>query len=897
MKKKQTFREKILKELTDYVTKQEKRFNEDEVLTIDLHCHDYNSNVPDELLGRILRVPETWLRSEDLLETLKSHGCDTFTITNHNNARSCYEVRDRGIDILTCAEFSCTVPDYRRGIHVLTYGFTPRQEEELDKLRSNLYKFMEYAAEHDIPTIWAHPLYHHHGNNMLPMEFFDKMALLFERFEVINGQRDSWQNMLVKNWVESLTPERIDALARRLKIPPDRYCRNPYRKSMSGGSDSHMGIFSGLSGTRLHVPDLKERLNIQTRSMLALEAIKKGNMAPYGAHNESEKMTITFLDYFCQIGLNIEDPGLLRMLLHKGDTREKLLAFAIANGFFELKRHRLTMNFLKLFHDCFSGKVPRYTKRFLVPKAYKEIFHKASEMAAIRRDSPDRAVETFDKSITFMFEKLNQLLVKRLKGKLDRLSEDNDFSSIKANELLEELEIPSHLRNLFEEKGRGKRSKELSGIHRLNLPDFLDGLSFPILASSVILGASFTSTKVLYNARPLLDRFSRQLGTLQHPHRILWLTDTFEDVNGVAMVLRAMHEEIKERDLAIDILVCSDKLESDDHLIVVPPLMEFTLPFYEQQPFRIPNVLDIHRIFRDGEYDRIICSTEWPMGLIALYLKHAYSVPAHFYVHTDWMMFARKVLDLDQHNLDRLRRLLRAFYRGFDSLFVLNSDQYRWFQSSAMGFDQSKVFLTAHWAEKFFKPQKAKKSSFGINNNAPVLLFAGRVSEEKGVMELPALYKKIKAVHPDTRLVIAGSGPAEKKLKKALPEAIYLGWVDHRTLPEIYSAADMLLLPSKFDTFGCVVLEALSCGLPVTAYNTKGPKDIIIDGVNGYLVRSPSEMADAILTFLKESKLRKSFRQAALRRAKKYSADRIMDQFLKDLNYYNSQNIPTAQSA
>src|SRR5208337_3147254 len=106
-----------------------------------------------------------------------------------------------------------------------------------NKLRSDIYKFQEYALAQDIPTIWAHPLYHYHRGEVPPLDFFSKMALVFERFEVINGQRDTWQNMLVKLWVESLTEERIDILFKKFRIEPGRYCKNQYKKSMSGGSD------------------------------------------------------------------------------------------------------------------------------------------------------------------------------------------------------------------------------------------------------------------------------------------------------------------------------------------------------------------------------------------------------------------------------------------------------------------------------------------------------------------------------------------------------------------------------------------------------------------------------------------------------------------------------------
>lgn len=207
-----------------------------------------------------------------------------------------------------------------------------------------------------------------------------------------------------------------------------------------------------------------------------------------------------------------------------------------------------------------------------------------------------------------------------------------------------------------------------------------------------------------------------------------------------------------------------------------------------------------------------------------------------------------------------------------------------------MGFDSSKVFLTSHWVDKGFEPKKVNKQKIlGIKNGNPVILFAGRVSEEKGVMELPEIYKKIRKDNPNVKLAIAGKGPAGKELKAKLPDAIYLGWVDHDKLPEVYSAADMFILPSKFDTFGCVVLEALSCGLPVIAYRTKGPKDIIENGKNGFLVNNKKEIIKASQYFLADNHLQKSFKKSALQRASTYNADRIVFDLL---NSVGLQGIP-----
>jgi hypothetical protein len=237
----------LMAELESFEKLQQTRFPVDDTLLIDLHCHDFNSDVPDELLGRILKVPETWLPTDVLLKTLVKHGCTAYTITNHNNARSIWELKEKNTDILSGAEFSCMVPEYNTGIHVLAYGFTAKDEKAMNKLRKNLYAFLEYTCQNDIPTIWAHPLYYYTTHENPPMDFYEKMSLVFERFEVHNGQRDTWQNMLIKLWVESLVPQKIDEWASKHGIDPGKYCRDPYKKSMSGGSDSHEGIFAGLT--------------------------------------------------------------------------------------------------------------------------------------------------------------------------------------------------------------------------------------------------------------------------------------------------------------------------------------------------------------------------------------------------------------------------------------------------------------------------------------------------------------------------------------------------------------------------------------------------------------------------------------------------------------------------
>jgi glycosyltransferase involved in cell wall biosynthesis len=102
----------------------------------------------------------------------------------------------------------------------------------------------------------------------------------------------------------------------------------------------------------------------------------------------------------------------------------------------------------------------------------------------------------------------------------------------------------------------------------------------------------------------------------------------------------------------------------------------------------------------------------------------------------------------------------------------------------------------------------------------PVLLYVGRVSHEKGIDD----FLKLKTL--GTKVVV-GDGPARAGLEKQYPDAVFLGYRKGQELGEVYASADLFVFPSKTDTFGVVVIEALASGLPVAAYPVTGPGDIL----------------------------------------------------------------------
>ena len=878
----QTFQQQIQAAYQSLLASHEHAVPEQERVKIDLHCHDHNSDVTDELLGRILRFPETWLKTEELVHVLKRNRCNAITITNHNNARSCWQLLDQGEDVLVGAEFSCLFEEYDVNLHVLAYGFTPDQEVKLNKHRNNLYRFLTYAVENDIPTVLPHPLYFDTSKVKSNPEIFEKLALMFERFEVVNGQRDVWQNLLTWEWLNAADEEKLEAWQKKHRINSGNFCKNVVTKTFTGGSDDHMGMFAGTCGSYLHVPALQEKLKTRRMSELVLEAIKEGRLHPFGSVSNHEKLNVAFIDYLSQVALHMKEPGLLRMFLHKGTLQDKLICLGFSNAMQELRRHRFTMFFFKTLHEAFKGKRPSFLTRLKITPDFKPLVRKIDEIAKSRHRDQERYLELLKEGSAEMFTTLNHIIAKRIKIKAAQANQKDLKLKLDTASLIKQFEIPTHFRALFEDI----MDKSGDDVSQVNISDFLDTLSFPVLASSIIAGASMISTRVLNNQRDFINGFAQSIGRHVHPERALWLTDTLKDKNGVSNSLSRRLELIQEYHLDVDFLICHESVEEQPHLKVVRPISTFSIPNYPEQAVRVPDILEIQRVFIEGGYDRIICSTELLMGLVALFLKQSMAVPAYFFMHTDWLEFFNKTTSLEPPVIDRIRRTLRAFYLQFDGMFVMNQDHQNWLTGPAIKFDPSRVFMTANWVDQQFYPREIHRATYfngAVSDNDVVLLYAGRLSDEKGVFDLAEAYQSVKKRNANVKLVFAGVGPAEERLKEQLPEAIFLGWVDRENMPDLYSQVDLLVLPSRFDTFGNVILEAMNCGSSVAAYAVKGPKSIIKSQKFGILAQDVGDLTQRIEQFIKDPTYRQTLRTSSLKRAKEFRPELLMETLMRNV--------------
>jgi len=147
----------------------------------------------------------------------------------------------------------------------------------------------------------------------------------------------------------------------------------------------------------------------------------------------------------------------------------------------------------------------------------------------------------------------------------------------------------------------------------------------------------------------------------------------------------------------------------------------------------------------------------------------------------------------------------------------------------------------------------------------PVFLFVGRVAVEKNIGAFLALDL------PGSKLVV-GDGPALSALKAAHPEAHFLGMRTGEALAEAYAGADVFVFPSRTDTFGIVLLEALAAGVPVAAYPVPGPADVIGGSGVGVLDEDLRMAALAALSIPRDK-----CRAFALRRSWEASARQFLD--------------------
>lgn len=196
-------------------------------------------------------------------------------------------------------------------------------------------------------------------------------------------------------------------------------------------------------------------------------------------------------------------------------------------------------------------------------------------------------------------------------------------------------------------------------------------------------------------------------------------------------------------------------------------------------------------------------------------------------------------------------------------------------------FDRERVEMIPHGVntDRFY-PREERPPA--VNPDQVTLLYVGRIGPRKGIdLALQALSR---ADATDVELLIAGTGRHEQHLRELAAElgvtdrVKFLGYVPDEELPSLYSSADVFVLPSLYEGFGLVLLEAMACGTPVIGTNVGGIPTVIDDGETGLLVeREVPALVEAINSLTSDEANRKRMAQNALEKARTTSWDSVVE--------------------
>lgn len=185
------------------------------------------------------------------------------------------------------------------------------------------------------------------------------------------------------------------------------------------------------------------------------------------------------------------------------------------------------------------------------------------------------------------------------------------------------------------------------------------------------------------------------------------------------------------------------------------------------------------------------------------------------------------------------------------------------------------------------------RSQLGVPNDVPLVLFIGRIQPLKGLDIALKAFNKVSEVYPDASMMVVGGASGsngEDEIRRAREyvqsqrlRVDFRKAVPHSETVTFYRAADVIMMPSRAESFGLVAVEAQSCGLPVVASDVGGLGFVVADGVSGLLVKGwePEDHAAAAIRILGDhdlaSELSKGAREWSERFDWKVSVDRFLE--------------------
>lgn len=816
---------------------------------VDLHLHSYASNATDYYTAQTFKIPESYSNPVKTYWKLKNKGMTLVTLTDHNTIDGVLEILDKGLpDAFISSEITTTFPEDGCNVHVTVLNMTETIFQEALRLRGNIYEMIAYvrqemiAARQDLTKnqleyFVTHPLmstqnrpYGREGS--LTLNHIEKLILLCHCLEVRNGTRTRHVNETTVHLIKSLTPAIIERLANKHNMAP--WGDTPWMKAIVGGSDDHSGLNPGETYTGF--PTHGKPLEGTTANDL-IHAICQRETAPQGAHGGPITLAHAIVKLMYDHQFEVQNKADVKKIRMDGPLNT-LLQFAFNSDSMSL----LNKLHLKFFYTE-KQLLAKVTQLFDIEQKFETILGKlALELMLDKQFQKEitKRPEIDDK----IFMIISQLINHIFSFYINRIERSNTIGFIKT--IKEIIALVSS--NLF-----------------VSLPYFV---------------SYFQQTSDSYLVRDVQQAFH-----LDQPEKLVLVTDTYFEINGVANTIKKMLQEAKQRNIDFTVVTCLDESEKwrltnnpltqqlieEGRLKIFYSIENLDFPEYDGLQIRFMPLLEFIKYVQESGFTKMHISTPGTLGLAGLLTAKILQLRTAATYHTSFPEYVENYTQ--DKSLEALTwRYMILFYHALDEVVVPSRCIAELLHQR--GLRNRKLLLLDRWVDpKHYHPRNRKPGywkNYGLEDEEQKIkyIYVGRVSVEKDLQTLAEAYKKLYQSHPQVYLIIVGDGPYLSELKAQLDgfPAIYTGFLEGQALTQAYASADVKVFPSTTDTWGYSPLEAQASGLPVIVSNKGGPQELIEEGVTGYRVRGKDvESLTSAMLRLTEPTLRETMGRSARR--------------------------------
>jgi glycosyltransferase involved in cell wall biosynthesis len=300
-------------------------------------------------------------------------------------------------------------------------------------------------------------------------------------------------------------------------------------------------------------------------------------------------------------------------------------------------------------------------------------------------------------------------------------------------------------------------------------------------------------------------------------------------------------DEIRERGVpGHEVEVLGTDRNVDRRLATVA---EVDIPYYAGLQVGVPSLHAVAEALSDGRYDLVHLCSPGPSGAAAALMARLLGLPVMGSYHTELQAYAR--LRSENPVVEATTRSALALFYGQCGA-VLSPSAATDASLVELGIPADRIGRWDRGVDlRRFGPHLRDDR---LHPGAIRVLYAGRLTREKGLPLLADAFLRARETDPRLHLLLAGGGPEEDALRERLGDAAtFLGWLEGDELARAYASADAFLFASRTDTFGQVILEAQASGLPVVAVAEGGPAELIRPGVSGLLAPPYAEALAANL--------------------------------------------------